>query len=680
MEIVNCDGIAVAVETRNPALAARFFELFRGSDRTHGIYRLRPIDPPKPGEKCEGQALTVPGAATVDLWQRHLDGACGLGIVPATADGTCHWGAVDVDDYGLDLPAVARKVKAAGLPLIVCRTKSGGAHLYLFLAEPAPSSLVRRKLQEWASALGWGASEIFPKQDAVDGDNAGSWVNMPYHAGDRSLRYAIDPDTGTALDASEFLDLTYDAAVTPEALAEWPIVAPPDVTTAQAPGRPSEPEWAPDPTVPDDADYPGHPPCLAAILRAGVRDGTRNEVLFNLALTYKKENAATAEARAMEAARSFDPPMAEREARATIRSALKRPYHYRCRNAPLKSHCDRTTCLTRRLGVRNSERRTTTDAQPILNPGAPRDSARQFVRRRKLPLICHGGDLYEWRRSYYHQLSADDVRADLYAFLDGARRPGKAPGASLPFDPNSDKVKNVHDALKALVHLPSERAPPCWVGGGEEAGPIMPCRNGLLRIADGALLPHSADYFNTAAADFDYDPAAPQPAEWLRFLASLWPDDIESINTLQEMIGYILSGDGGHHKMFLLIGPTRSGKGTIGRILVKLLGGRGHVGVPLANLAGTFGLQPLLGKMLALVPDARLSGRSHTIVERLLAISGQDDLTVERKNTTSITVRLPARFVFLTNVLPALADPSGTVAKRFIVLTMMNSFFGRSPS
>ncbi len=310
----------------------------------------------------------------------------------------------------------------------------------------------------------------------------------------------------------------------------------------------------------------------------------------------------------------------------------------------------------------------------VLSPDDPRAAARAFTARRVRRLICHAGDMYEWRESHYSKLDEGDVRADLYDFLETAQRYSNK--KLVPFAPTRAKVDNVLDALMALVHLPSQLAPPCWIEGDAMAGPIMACRNGLLRLSDGLLLPHSSAYFNTAAADFDYDPAADAP-EWLKFLGSVWPDDTQAVDTIQEMIGYILSGDNRHQKMFMLIGPRRCGKGTIGRVLIKLLGGRGHVGLPLGNLNGDFGLQPLLGKMLVMVPDARLHGRSHTIVERLLAISGGDDLTVARKNTLSVTTRLPARFVFLTNVLPALADPSGTIASRFIVLMLTVSFFGR---
>jgi putative DNA primase/helicase len=316
----------------------------------------------------------------------------------------------------------------------------------------------------------------------------------------------------------------------------------------------------------------------------------------------------------------------------------------------------------------------------LLDPNNPRRIARIFVQCCKRTLRCHAGDIYEWRGSHYHRLDGDDVRAELYRFLETKRRPVKVKKdewGSAPFAPNKSKVDNILDALKALVHVASEIVPPAWLEPVQETGAIMACRNGLARLLDGNYIPHSPDYFNTAAARFDYDPLAGPPVEWLKFLASLWPGDQPSIDTLQEICGYIISGDNSLHKMFLLIGPPRSGKGTIGRILVNILGGMGHVGVALANLGETFGLQPLLDKMLGIVPDARLSGRSHVLVERLLAIFGADDLTVARKNTTSVTVRLPTRFVFLTNVLPALADSSGTIASRFVVLTMAISFLGR---
>jgi putative DNA primase/helicase len=99
----------------------------------------------------------------------------------------------------------------------------------------------------------------------------------------------------------------------------------------------------------------------------------------------------------------------------------------------------------------------------------------------------------------------------------------------------------------------------------------------------------------------------------------------------------------------------------------------------LASLAENFGLAPLIGKRAAIVSDARLGGRidQHIIAERLLTISGEDRLTIDRKYREPWTGRLPVRFLILSNELPRLADASGALASRFILLTMRQSFYGK---
>jgi putative DNA primase/helicase len=94
-------------------------------------------------------------------------------------------------------------------------------------------------------------------------------------------------------------------------------------------------------------------------------------------------------------------------------------------------------------------------------------------------------------------------------------------------------------------------------------------------------------------------------------------------------------------------------------------------------LAGTFGLQGLIGKTVALVSDARFHGDSVPIlVERLLCISGEDAISIDRKFLAAVTMRLPTRFVFLTNELPQFRDSSAALAGRFLILRLTHSFYG----
>ncbi|MGD5575264.1 hypothetical protein QUU09_22715, partial [Xanthomonas citri pv. citri] len=126
-----------------------------------------------------------------------------------------------------------------------------------------------------------------------------------------------------------------------------------------------------------------------------------------------------------------------------------------------------------------------------------------------------------------------------------------------------------------------------------------------------------------------FDDRAPEPREWLDFLDMIWPDDPHSVETLQDVFGYLLSADTSQQKIPLIIGPKRSGKGTIARVLTALLGQDSVTAPTLASLATNFGLAPLIGKSVAIVGDARLSGKvdQSAIAERLLSISGEDSLT-----------------------------------------------------
>jgi putative DNA primase/helicase len=179
---------------------------------------------------------------------------------------------------------------------------------------------------------------------------------------------------------------------------------------------------------------------------------------------------------------------------------------------------------------------------------------------------------------------------------------------------------------------------------------------------------------------FHFDPTAGPPVRWLEFLHKVWRDDPEAVDTLQDWFGYCLLPWTELQKILLIVGPKRSGKGTISRVLKATIGEDNAAGPTLASLGTNFGLQGLLNKTLAVISDARLSGRTDVaiITERLLSISGEDGVDVDRKFLPPLnSVKLKARFVILTNELPRLIDSSGALVSRFIVLRQTESWFGR---
>lgn len=300
---------------------------------------------------------------------------------------------------------------------------------------------------------------------------------------------------------------------------------------------------------------------------------------------------------------------------------------------------------------------------------------------RLVPVSEIDGPLREWMRREFIRVAKIHLRAYELAkseFEAGLAK--KEPKHPTTIPVTNARAANALGALRSIVRVPHDLEPPVWLEGEHPApAGLLPMFNGIFDPAKGRLHPLDPDFFTLNVLPYEYVPNAPAPANWLKFLGQLWGDDRESIECLQEWFGYLLTADTRQQKILMLVGPKRCGKGTLLRVVQSLIG-PGNVASPtLGSLAGPFGLQPLLGKSLATVGDARLSGRSDVmaVAERLLGISGEDSQTVERKHMTSVTMKLPTRFVLATNELPRLSDSSSALAGQFIVLPLTNSFYGR---
>lgn len=326
------------------------------------------------------------------------------------------------------------------------------------------------------------------------------------------------------------------------------------------------------------------------------------------------------------------------------------------------------------------------------SPDAPLDVARRIYGRYRRPggrtLVHWRGDWMRWTGQAWAELDHAALRSNIYSqlgrvdYLKPVRKGGEIVDYErTPWNPNRNKVANVLEALAAVAYLDSSIDPPEWIADYSADGPahsVIACRNGLLSLRTRELHPHTPALFNLASVPFDYDPDAPPPREWLKFLNTLWPNDGDSIALLQEWMGYIVSGRTDQQKIMMLIGPPRSGKGSIARVLTQLIGVANTTAPVLASFAGNFGLAPLLGKTLAVIGDARLGGRdANVIVERLLSISGEDLLTVDRKFRDPWVGKLPTRLMILSNEVPRFNDASGAIANRLIVLQTRKSFLGR---
>lgn len=300
----------------------KFAALFRANERSYGVYM--------PNAKTK--MMTVKAAYSTENVRAHLAGEQGLGAVPIMDDSKCWFGVIDIDVHGpngvhVDLMAIEEKIRKAELPLIACRSKSGGAHCYLFLKEPTDANHVRASLARWAAILGYGGCEIFPKQINLDKlptepeRPLGNWINLPYFDVSETERFAVDG--GKQVTFEYFLEM--------------------------AEGRRCDLK---DYDKGNLADYLQGPPCLSGMIEQKVDTGSRNTAAFQAAVYLKRAYPEDWRMRLDGFNRSaFADPLAPRELRTIVGSVGKKDYQYKCREEPCKSFCQKDACRKREFGI-----------------------------------------------------------------------------------------------------------------------------------------------------------------------------------------------------------------------------------------------------------------------------------------------------------------------------------------
>jgi hypothetical protein len=308
----------------------KFKSIFSGLDRAYGQYKSEGA---KSNGKIGGKAFIIKEPVTDKLWTEHLEGKDpSLGIIPIRDNSTCSWGCIDIDTYPLDHKKIIKKIRELELPLVMCRSKSGGAHVFLFLKEPVQASLARDKLMEWSAEIGYANCEIFPKQIEIKADrgDTGNFLNLPYHGGDDSMRHSFSDDgSGASLD--DFFSL-YDTYCTDEkSLKAFKVKRK------------------------NNIELNDGPPCLATLMSQGIPEGGRDNTLYQYAVYSKKKWPNEWQAKVDEFNHKYmEKPLGSSQVQKTVIQHEKKDYQYKCKDQPMCSVCSPVVCQSRQYGIGDS--------------------------------------------------------------------------------------------------------------------------------------------------------------------------------------------------------------------------------------------------------------------------------------------------------------------------------------
>lgn len=305
--------------TNNDILS--FSTLFSGNTDAHGVTVVGEMV----NGKAEAKSRLVYEPITPAVIQRHLEGFESIGVAPIRNDGTCSFGAIDIDDYKYSLEDVIAAIDDFNLPLCPCYSKSKKLHIYVFFTDPTPAEQVQEILKWYAKAFACDKKvEIFPKQAKANSTNTFySWINLPYYEANNLNNHRKLVTKNGTLSLEDALPIMMDKRLTYKQHKEFI----------------------------NEFIYHDAPPCiLSGLLLRDIGPGQRNNWLFSCGVYFRlKDENCDLKTLLTDVNHSLHDPISDAELNATVIKGFNRKsYFYMCASL---DRCDKADCRQKEYGI-----------------------------------------------------------------------------------------------------------------------------------------------------------------------------------------------------------------------------------------------------------------------------------------------------------------------------------------
>ncbi len=286
------------------------------------------------------KAYYVDAEPTLEVYEKHLQGDKALGICNIDTNNQVLFGCIDIDSYknATKLLGVIQAIYSYSIPLIPCRSKSGGLHLFLFLQKPENAADVKAALEKLCKLLflvpqftedGVSKVEVFPDKANVN-TKKGHSITLPYfnacNSSDNTIvTYGIKSNN-SVMDLEEFLETVPKKFTTLVRLEEFLQTLP----------------------------LSDAPICLQSLLISNtLKDGSgRNNFIYSVAVYMRKKYGDDEFPKYVrEINEELPEPLDAKDVENTIKSASNKEGFYKCKSLPCSSACDKKICATRDFGL-----------------------------------------------------------------------------------------------------------------------------------------------------------------------------------------------------------------------------------------------------------------------------------------------------------------------------------------
>lgn len=199
-------------------------------------------------------------------------------------------------------------------------------------------------------------------------------------------------------------------------------------------------------------------------------------------------------------------------------------------------------------------------------------------------------------------------------------------------------------------------------------------KNGILRLQDRLLIPHSPDYGFNYVLPYDYNPHAKCP-EFTQLMKNITLEDEELQNLLLEYVGYAISGKKASvgSKALILTGGGSNGKSTFLNVIKMLIGKQCYSAVSLSDMSNPNARYSMVGKLFNICEEEEEDAlRSGTAMFKSITTGG--DILVKKLYADTMPMRIDAKLILSCNDLPNSRDNNYAIYRRMLIVPFRAKF------
>jgi P4 family phage/plasmid primase-like protien len=205
---------------------------------------------------------------------------------------------------------------------------------------------------------------------------------------------------------------------------------------------------------------------------------------------------------------------------------------------------------------------------------------------------------------------------------------------------------------------------------------LIAVENGLFNLETGELEDFDPKkiFFAKFPIHFDTSANCPKIQQFVRSIIGNQQD----FPVIQELFGWLFYKSYKFEKLVMFLGNGRNGKSKLCELMKRFVGVKNTVNLSPQVLEDTtsFQISRLFGKLVNISPDIDNTGLRR--ISNLKTLSGNDEITADRKFKTSIEFTNIAKMIFGANTLPIIYDIKAAIWERWLLVEFPYKFVSQN--